>query len=96
VTNVDTITDFATIASSALNGDVINLNAIDANTALLAIGNQDFTFIGTAAFTAAGQIRYVVSGADTIIQGNVNAGLGADFSIQLSGLHTLGATDFVL
>ncbi|MEQ1535734.1 MAG: peroxidase family protein [Burkholderiaceae bacterium] len=96
VTNVDTITDFATIASSALNGDVINLNAIDANTALLAIGNQDFTFIGTAAFTAAGQIRYVVSGADTIIQGNVNAGLGADFSIQLSGLHTLGAADFVL
>ena len=32
---------------------------------------ESFTFIGTAAFTAAGQIRYEQIGADTIIQGNV-------------------------
>lgn len=52
--------------------------------------------VGTGAFTAAGQLRYVQIGADTFIEGNIDAGLGADFSIQLSGLHVLGAADFVL
>jgi hypothetical protein len=47
-------------------------------------------------FTAPGQIRYQQIGADTIIQGNVGGSTAADFSIQLSGLKTLGAEDFVL
>jgi Ca2+-binding RTX toxin-like protein len=91
----DIITDFATVNAVTLaNSDLINVNAIDANTGVG--GNQNFAFIGTADFSAAGQIRYVQIGADTFIEGNVNAGLGADFSIQLSGLHVLGATDFLL
>jgi hypothetical protein len=33
-------------------------------------GNQAFSFIGTAAFSAAGQVRYSQVGDETIIQAN--------------------------
>jgi Ca2+-binding RTX toxin-like protein len=101
----DIITDFETVPAVTLaNSDMINVNAIDANTGLF--GNQNFVFTaisGTAAFTAAGQIRYeyidtngdLVNDA-TLIQGNVDNNLAADFSIQLSGLHVLGTGNFVL
>ncbi|MEQ1816954.1 MAG: peroxidase family protein [Nitrosomonas sp.] len=83
----DTITDF-------LSGtDKINLNAIDANTG--AGGNQDFVFIGTdVAFGGSAQVRYdSVTGR---LQANVNAGLGADFEIQLTAVPALFVTDFIL
>ena len=97
----DIITDFAAVIPSTMaNSDTIVLTAIDANTATAA--NNAFTFIGNGAFTAAGQIRYVqvdnigTANDYTIIEGNVDGVLGADFSIQLSGLKTLGAADFSL
>ena len=91
----DVITDYAAVIPNTMAGsDTIVLSAIDANTATAA--NDVFTFIGTGAFTAAGQIRYVQVGGNTFVEGNVDGGLGADFSIQLSGLKTLGASDFVL
>ena len=93
-TNADTVTDFVTSLIDALNGDKIDVSAVDANLGL--IGNDVFTFIGTGIFTAPGQIRYQQIGADTFVQGNVGGSTAADFSIQLSGLHTLGAADFVL
>ena len=109
-TSRDIITDFTTFVTAGANSDVINLIAIDANSTTG--GNQAFTWIGTAAFSdtnltgtlAAGQIRYQYIDTDgdlvndaTLIQGNVNNNLAADFSIQLSGvLTTLGAADFVL
>ena len=83
----DVITDFNT-------GDIINLLAIDANT--VALGNNTFAFIGTGAFTAAGQLRYSVVGSETVIQGNVTGTTGAEFEIALTGVHTLLAADFVL
>ena len=86
----DIITDF-------LRGtDVIDLGAIDANQG--AGGNNTFAFIGTGAFTAAGQLRYFFDGAtgQTVVEGNVNAGLGADFQIALTGNHVLTAADFIL
>jgi Ca2+-binding RTX toxin-like protein len=105
----DIITDFnAVIPVTLANSDVINLSAIDANTGIGGggAGGQAFTFLTTmgASFTGAGQLRYYqVDNAGTtndytIIEGNVGGtnGNAADFSIQLSGLHTLGATDFVL
>jgi len=49
----DTIGDF-----SALAGDLIGLSALDADTGTG--GDQAFTFIGNAAFSAAGQARAVV------------------------------------
>ena len=53
-------------------------------------------FIGQAAFSAAGQVRFTQSGGDTIVSGDVNGDGVADFSILLTGAKTLVAGDFVL
>ncbi len=81
----DVIADF-----SRAQGDRIDLSAIDANTG--AGGNQAFTFIGNAAFTAAGQLRY----ANGVLEGNVGGSLAADFSITMQGTPALQAADFFL
>ncbi|MCK2056141.1 cadherin-like domain-containing protein [Methylobacterium sp. 37f] len=87
-TGRDVITDFLSTQS-----DRIDLSAIDA----VAGGSDDaFSLIGTAAFTAAGQIRYVVSGSTTIIEGNVSGADGAEFQIQLSKAMLLTEIDFHL
>ena len=85
----DIITDFVT-------SDRIDLTGIDANA--IAVGNNAFSFIGTAAFSAAGQLRYSFDGVtgQTVIEGNVNANLAADFQIALVGNHTLAAGGFLL
>jgi hypothetical protein len=62
---------------------VINLSIIDANS--LVAGNQTFTYIGSAAFTAAGQLRY----AGGILQGNTDADAAAELEIQLVGAPAL-------
>ena len=75
--------------------DTVDLATIDAN-ALLA-GNQAFAFIGAAAFGGiAGQLRSITSATQTIIQGDVNGDSAADFHIQINGVFTLNAGDFVL
>lgn len=81
----DVITDF-----SRGEGDIIDLSAIDANTG--AGGNQAFTFIGNAAFSAPGQLRY----ANGVLQGNVGGSLAADFSITLQNSPALQAGDLIL
>ncbi len=81
----DIIADFV-----RADGDIIDLSAIDANTAVN--GNQAFTFIGNAAFTAAGQLRY----ANGVLEANINANPAADFSITMQTNPALQATDFVL
>jgi Ca2+-binding RTX toxin-like protein len=75
----DIVTDF-----SIAQGDVLHLTNIDANETLA--GNQDFTFIGNAAFTAPGQINWFTDGANTFIQLNTNADLTVDAIIQLNGV----------
>ena len=85
----DTITDFAK------GIDKIDLSLIDANAA--ASGNQAFGFIGTGGFTGqAGQLHQITVNGNTIVEGDVDGNRAADFQIQLNGLHTLQATDFVL
>jgi serralysin len=75
--------------------DKISLRAIDANTKTSA--DDAFTFIGTAAFhKKAGELHYVKSNGDTLIQGDVNGDGKADFTIVLDTLVTLKATDFIL
>jgi Ca2+-binding RTX toxin-like protein len=80
----DVISDF-----SSADGDKIDLSTLDANTGVS--GNQAFTFIGDAAFSAAGQIRF----ADGVLQGNVNGDVVADFEIGLIGVTSLTASDFI-
>ena len=52
----DIVTDY-----SSAQGDVLHFTNIDADETVA--GNQDFTFIGTAAFTAPGQINWVTNGS---------------------------------
>jgi Ca2+-binding RTX toxin-like protein len=92
----DVITDFASVAAVGITtSDRINLVAIDANANV--VNDQAFTFINTGAFSnVVGQLRYMNDGTNTFVLGDVNGDSIADFAIQLSGLHTLGATDFLL
>ncbi|CUS33712.1 conserved hypothetical protein [Candidatus Nitrospira nitrosa] len=83
-TGRDTILDFT--GAGAAVGDVINLQVIDANTLLA--GNQAFTYIGSGAFTAAGQLRY--SGG--VLQGDVDGNGVADIEIQLLGSPALSVS----
>jgi len=84
----DLIADFA--GNGVFAGDVIDVSTIDANNLLF--GNQAFTFIGAAAFTAAGQLRY--SGG--VLQGNTDADLSSEFEVALAGAPSLTASDLIL
>ena len=85
--DADIITDFL------VNSDTIDLSLLDA----IPGGAFDtFAWIGTAAFTALGQLRQYDNGTDTFIALNTNGGLAADYTIRLNGLHTLAETDFIL
>lgn len=74
--------------------DFIDVEAIDADTRFF--GNQDFEFIGPNAFTAAGQLRYFVSGGRTIVAGNTDNDSAAEFEIELFGAIALVQSDFIL
>ena len=84
----DLITDFAPGA------DRIDLSAIDVDPATL--GHQGFTWIGTAAFSAAGQLRYETSGGVTTVEGDIDGDGVADIAIRLTGSLTLSSADMVL
>ena len=84
----DTVTDFDSV-------DIFNFQQIDANTAVE--GDQAFTFVGTGAFTAAGQIRYAVVGSDIVISLDVNGDGVADAELLLvNPLAVPTESDFVL
>jgi Ca2+-binding RTX toxin-like protein len=83
-TNRDQIRDFAA-------GDLIDLTGMEAETGVA------FDFIGGSAFSGiAGEVRQAASGANTLVFGDTNGDTVADFSILLTGTHTLQSTDFVL
>jgi Ca2+-binding RTX toxin-like protein len=89
-TMADIITDFDRVA-----GDLIALNAIDADTTVF--GDQAFTFIGNGPFTAPGQIMVQTNGVDTtFIVLNTDADLFQEAVIAVSGLQTVDASWFVL
>lgn len=75
-------------------GDRIDLTGIDADSS--ASGDQAFTFIGNAAFSAAGQLQVINNGVTTFVSGDVNGDGVADFVIKLSGVQSLADTDFLL
>ena len=85
----DTITDFKSFT------DKIDLSVIDANEKIT--GDQAFTFIGTAAFNktnASAQLRF--DATSKILYGSTDADTAPEFSIQLNGVSSLVAMDFVL
>ncbi len=84
----DVIADFA--GNGARAGDRIDLSTIDAD--VLTGGNQAFVFIGTAAFTAAGQVRYV----NGVLLASTDGDLQAELRIELAGSPPLVADDLVL
>lgn len=75
-------------------GELIDVSGIDAIAGGLV--NNVFTFRGALAFNGAGQLRYAQQGPNTIIQGNTDNDGDAEFEIELTGLYTLTAGDFVL
>jgi hypothetical protein len=85
------------IADFVHGADDIDLSTIDANGS--AAGNGAFRFLVRegAAFTGVrGQLRFDQQVNKTIVEGDVNGDGNADFQIQLTGLKTLTAGDFVL
>lgn len=90
--NRDVITDFET------GVDRVDIANIDADTTTA--GDQAFTFIGlTGSFTGtAGELRYTRSTAHnfTLVQADVDGDGIADMQIELDGLLTLSAGDFIL
>jgi serralysin len=87
----DVIEDF-----SHKQADKIDLAAIDASTGLS--GNQAFTFIGEkAAFSgAAGELRYVNSGGDTFVFGDIDGDKSSDFAFLIDATIDLVKGDFIL
>ena len=83
----DTIVDFA-----ALGGDLIDVSAIDANTAL--IGDQAFGFAGTAPTNYS--IWFSDNGTDTTLYFDNNGHAAADMTIVLLGVNgtDLSLADF--
>ncbi|MFM7311908.1 MAG: calcium-binding protein, partial [Cyanobium sp.] len=64
--------------------DRIDLSAIDARSDQS--GNQAFVWIGAAAFSALGQLRYTrLSNGNGLLEGNCSGNLAADFQVELSG-----------
>ncbi|MDZ5460819.1 M10 family metallopeptidase C-terminal domain-containing protein [Azohydromonas lata] len=82
----DVITDFVR------GQDKLDLVGLDANTATAA--REAFTALidASAAFTAAGQLKF----ADGVLYANTDADADAEFAIRLLGVSALDLTDFVL
>ena len=82
----DTIMDFVR------GSDKIALAGIDAVSGTSK--NDPFVFIGTGAFTGAGQLRYEVIGGNAHVFGEVNGDGIADFEIIVNNVTILSASDF--
>jgi serralysin len=88
----DVISDFV------VGADTIDLSAIDGNNTLA--GDQAFSWRGTAPINGAGQLSMAYDSLSntTIISGNIDNNLAADFTLALVGNYTatMVQTDFVL
>jgi Ca2+-binding RTX toxin-like protein len=76
----DVVSDF-----SAAAGDKIRLH-----------GFGDLEFVGTEAFSAADQVRYVQRAAVTFVQVSTDADAAVEMAIELTGSHALHAGDFFI
>jgi Ca2+-binding RTX toxin-like protein len=76
------------------DGDRLDFSNIDAD--VTQREHQDFTFIGTANFTAPGQIRYFTEGTRTYIVLNTDSDGLREAIIEVTGLDTVTADWFLL
>ncbi len=77
--------------------DKIDLATIDANGPLAGNGAFRLLSLKGAAFSGhAGEVRHLASGANTLVQGDINGDRKADFEILLVGAKILSASDFFL
>ena len=75
--------------------DTLVMSRMDADTTKA--GDQNFTYIGKAAFDGtAGELRWHAFHGDTRVRGDFDGDGHADFTLLLTGLHTLHAGDFLL
>jgi Ca2+-binding RTX toxin-like protein len=82
----DVITDF-------VHGiDKIDLSMLDANTATSADNPFTAFVASTAAFTAAGQLKF----SEGVLYGNTDGDSAAEFAIQLVGVSTIDTNDLIL
>jgi Ca2+-binding RTX toxin-like protein len=86
--NTDTIVDFKE------GSDVIDLSAIDANTAVN--NNQAFNFGGQNANTVANSVTWNTDGTNTFIHLDNNGNTTADMVLVMTGVHNLTAANFNL
>ncbi len=93
---IDTINFFVTHSVNLAHHNRIDLSGMDAN--LDMIGKDHFTYIGTAAFSAEGQVRVVQIGTSTFSELNYNTTPDADMRICLGGQAVSGISvqDFIL
>nr|WP_281409344.1 calcium-binding protein [Microvirga terricola] len=89
VKDADIVMDF-----SPLQGDKLNFKYIDADTTRA--GKQSFTFIGDKGFSAPGQIRYVISGNETLIYLNTDRDSSGEAVLRLAGKLKPDASWFTL
>jgi Ca2+-binding RTX toxin-like protein len=83
---MDQILDFTT-------GDKIDLSAIDA---IVGGGDDPFSFIGSAAFSAAGQLRaFDLGGGLWQVEGDIDGNGTADLVIAVTTDHALTSADFL-
>jgi Ca2+-binding RTX toxin-like protein len=75
-------------------GDGLDISAIDADVGQG--GKQEFTFVGSKAFTAAGQVRSFFEGDHTIVEVSNDGDNAAEMQIELSGRINLTSADFVM
>jgi Ca2+-binding RTX toxin-like protein len=88
--SLDMVMDF-----NVVEGDQLDVHAVDANDLL--VGNQDFVFIGSDSYSAAGQIRFGTDGVNTYIGLNTDADFSDSEAVfGISGVVTPDASWFSL
>lgn len=92
--SLNTAFEHDVIGDFTLAQDVVDLHDIDAKVG--EAGNQDFTFIGTAAFTAEGQVRFHRAGNQGYVLVNTEGVDGAEMAIRLPGILAISEASFIL